>query len=99
MSSSFQGTTWSNFYSAWQAPIRILEQIRYNLRDVVRLQLPAFLVARFVASKLSVHRARHDVADFDPVVSDFLHECFTKAIQAKLRSVVRGHLRVRICAR
>jgi hypothetical protein len=68
------------------------------LCDVAGLKLPAFLIARFIATEFSVNRPGHDVADFDAVVPDFLHERFAETVQAKFRGVVSGHLCMRVGA-
>src|SRR5829696_8748831 len=96
--SSLRRTAGSDLNAARQRAIGKCEQIHHHFRDISRLKLPALFVTRFVTTKLRVHGTGHNVAHLDPVVPDFLHERFAETVQAKLGSVVSGHLRVRIGA-
>lgn len=97
--SSFWRTTGSKFYAASQRTARLCQQIHHHLCYIVRLQLPALLIARLITAKFSIHRSGHDVTDLDVIVPDLLHQRFTESVQAKLGSVVSCHLRMSVRAR
>src|SRR5687767_15658103 len=75
---------WSYLNSAGQTSFVMMQQINYNSRDIVGLQLPALLGAWCVSPKLGINRTRHNVTYLDSVVTDFLHQSLTETVKSKL---------------
>src|SRR6185295_3875398 len=74
-----------------KASRRVADQINDHFRDIVRRELPVsrWTAWRFTAGEAGRDRTRHDIADADVVVTNFLHQSFTEGVDRRFRGAVR----------
>src|SRR5262245_59411451 len=85
-SSVFLRLRWTHVYAADQSSLRHTDKVENHFCHIFRRDLP--IRAAAATAEIGVHAARHDVADADILISEVLHDCFAKSIQAEFGRVV-----------